>query len=980
MSRTTTISYHAPLAFFILSLAVIFSFSNVSFVKAAEVPVDDFGDPGTLCQKLTVNAVPASECASAVAASYEEMRAQVGALDPVPPKFERYKVFMTILKGKVQKILKAVQSTEPAPTKPPVQTNPVSISRFSASASSITAGEKVTLKWTSNLIGTDRTYYGGGCSIEGMNEYNAATQVTKNLVAQTGSVTVAPKETTTYTVWCTSGAKDGSPTAEEEVTVMVTEKDVSTPITTSSIDLESDGSSAVLDVGDDMTSADDKGVFTIKFMVTALDADVYIKKTTYRGTPPGNKDHAEAANFAIEDGGGNVIYTGKATAAFASTAKFEKGFYKISEGETEDFTLRVTYAPQRAGFYALRLTSIEFYAQPSASGKIKGANWEDFTTEPLAISGTAGGDILGRYEVYAGSEKVSQGTTTRKDALINCKERGKLNHPTKGLSCYWEKVLIHEIDAEKPSCTITANKTKVSSGEELIISWTSQGLKNPHFMDHRKGGGKFPVEKAGSVDMTERTHSPYTMTFGMGSYDRDDQTYDLVCEIDVEFLGNNFTAENAKLVAVAAYKGVNEDKNGRTSIEVNVAKGSVPLVLSLSALRPVDWKIVNPHGRKIEKILLSGFHTQRVSGHGSTPVDSTSVREGDEYGYDASQSKTCYTFPLKGEANKLWGSCVKYYTNDLANYLKRETGLKISKLHRSFVASSFTVGGEAQFATAGEATLASAVIDTVPDALVELIIDVQMALSDLVAITPARGLYTLTATGGYGPGGADGNAGATGDSGGSGAGTGGGASSAGGGSNISLDITIDDTVPDDDDVDGSASSTSSSYKDNFGEPQVLCKRLTVNAVPAEACARAVQESYKELAVKLKERNIPNRFERYKVFMTILKGKIQTIMRPILKEEALERRKASTTPACRIVEPPRCAVGEWAQVKEVKKVPGCPNTHTFICVPATHPFSSSTSIMLPTPLAPASSTNPQVRAMQQQINDLWGVVNILLQKI
>lgn len=101
------------------------------------------------------------------------------------------------------------------------QTNPVVINSFTASASSVAAGQPVTFSWSSNLTATDINTYGGGCMIEGLTPTNVALQVTSSFNPGSGSVTYTPSSPATYTLRCTSNAKDGSPSAQKTVTVSI---------------------------------------------------------------------------------------------------------------------------------------------------------------------------------------------------------------------------------------------------------------------------------------------------------------------------------------------------------------------------------------------------------------------------------------------------------------------------------------------------------------------------------------------------------------------------------------------------------------------------------------------------------------------------------------------------------------------------------------------------------------------------------------
>ncbi len=102
-----------------------------------------------------------------------------------------------------------------------MQTGSVVIDSFTASPSSVNAGAAVMFMWSSNLTQNDINYYGGGCSIEGLAN-NTALYVTKaGFTGASGQVTFVPPATGTYTLRCSSGAKDGSPMATRQIAVNV---------------------------------------------------------------------------------------------------------------------------------------------------------------------------------------------------------------------------------------------------------------------------------------------------------------------------------------------------------------------------------------------------------------------------------------------------------------------------------------------------------------------------------------------------------------------------------------------------------------------------------------------------------------------------------------------------------------------------------------------------------------------------------------
>lgn len=100
----------------------------------------------------------------------------------------------------------------------PRQTNPVRIYEFGIEGShTIHKGKEVVFKWRSNLSQDDISYYGGFCAILGKTVSNREINIRLPYVSKkTELVTYVPEETASYRLFCTSGAKDGSPSAWSE--------------------------------------------------------------------------------------------------------------------------------------------------------------------------------------------------------------------------------------------------------------------------------------------------------------------------------------------------------------------------------------------------------------------------------------------------------------------------------------------------------------------------------------------------------------------------------------------------------------------------------------------------------------------------------------------------------------------------------------------------------------------------------------------
>jgi len=63
-------------------------------------------------------------------------------------------------------------------------------------------------------------------------------------------------------------------------------------------------------------------------------------------------------------------------------------------------------------------------------------------------------------------------------------------------------------------------------------------------------------------------------------------------------------------------------------VRINILPGSTPLVLVLVSYEPVNW-VINSNGRKLSKVLTSGYHDSTVIG----AEDTTVVKIGSKYAY-----------------------------------------------------------------------------------------------------------------------------------------------------------------------------------------------------------------------------------------------------------------------------------------------------------------------------------------------------------
>jgi hypothetical protein len=90
---------------------------------------------------------------------------------------------------------------------------------------------------------------------------------------------------------------------------------------------------------------------------------------------------------------------------------------------------------------------------------------------------------------------------------------------------------------------------------------------------------------------------------------------------------------NARVSVVGVYEGTSAGSGSKIShstgsVRINVQPGSAPLVLVLSNYEPVHW-LINTNGRKISKILTSGYNEATVMGANGTTV----VKIGNKHAY-----------------------------------------------------------------------------------------------------------------------------------------------------------------------------------------------------------------------------------------------------------------------------------------------------------------------------------------------------------
>ena len=114
-------------------------------------------------------------------------------------------------------------------------------------------------------------------------------------------------------------------------------------------------------------------------------------------------------------------------------------------------------------------------------------------------------------------------------------------------------------------------------------------------------------------------------------------------------------------------------KHTEKEIAVNVSDDSRPVVLALTAYDRTLWKVSLKRGVKLTKVILAGYHSQRVSGiPPETPIET--------YTYDPSPCERCW-------------QGVKYFYSYQGppGQLKEITGLEVTSFQGRYKGTEFSI-------------------------------------------------------------------------------------------------------------------------------------------------------------------------------------------------------------------------------------------------------------------------------------------------
>jgi hypothetical protein len=117
------------------------------------------------------------------------------------------------------------------------------------------------------------------------------------------------------------------------------------------------------------------------------------------------------------------------------------------------------------------------------------------------------------------------------------------------------------------------------------------------------------------------------------------------------------------------YAGIHTEKE----VAVSVSDESRPIVLALTAYDRTHWKVFLKGDVKLTKVILAGYHSQRVSGiPAETPIEA--------YTYDPSPCERCWQ-----------GASYFYSYKSPSGQLKEITGLEVTSFQGRYKGTEFSI-------------------------------------------------------------------------------------------------------------------------------------------------------------------------------------------------------------------------------------------------------------------------------------------------
>ncbi|MEL7037352.1 MAG: hypothetical protein AAFO04_17285 [Cyanobacteria bacterium J06592_8] len=110
--------------------------------------------------------------------------------------------------------------------------------------------------------------------------------------------------------------------------------------------------------------------------------------------------------------------------------------------------------------------------------------------------------------------------------------------------------------------------------------------------------------------------------------------------------------------------------------QVKVSRRGKPIILALSSYEPVNWNIQVEPGVEIEKIILNGYHDQKVTGVSGVPIE--------EYSYED-------TGKYLGDFVYQWSSVNPQKTPALVSQLNQLTGTQLTSFQGCYRGNQFEI-------------------------------------------------------------------------------------------------------------------------------------------------------------------------------------------------------------------------------------------------------------------------------------------------
>ncbi|MEB3277571.1 MAG: hypothetical protein VKK42_01440 [Lyngbya sp.] len=110
--------------------------------------------------------------------------------------------------------------------------------------------------------------------------------------------------------------------------------------------------------------------------------------------------------------------------------------------------------------------------------------------------------------------------------------------------------------------------------------------------------------------------------------------------------------------------------------QVRVTRQGKPIILALSSYEPVNWKIEVERGVEIEKIIVNGYHDQKVTGVSGVPIEEYSYKETGKY---------------LGDFLYKWTSAENTGTSALVTQLNQLTGTELTSFQGCYRGTQFEI-------------------------------------------------------------------------------------------------------------------------------------------------------------------------------------------------------------------------------------------------------------------------------------------------